>query len=97
MKKSWSAAFIALVALSIFSVTTFAGSKDEKEELGPPAGPFEGVFTGQIAGAYGSEATLTLDLIDRNQLVMGTATIGSGLQINAGRICGSATLPATSL
>ncbi|MCL4261985.1 MAG: hypothetical protein KJ069_02160 [Anaerolineae bacterium] len=79
---------ITFAALVLLSVTAFAAPPK------PAAGPFEGVFTGTVTGDLGSQTTLTLDLTDRANLVAGEATLGTGLKVNAGQVCGTAVVPA---
>ncbi len=91
MKKLVAGIFIALMTLSIAGVTAFAAPSSDN------AGPFEGVFSGIVYGDNGSQTTLTLDLTDQDNLVTGTASLGRGLIINAGGLCGSGVLPASSM
>ena len=88
MKKLTTGLLIAFAALVLLSVTAFAAPPK------PAAGPFEGVFTGTVKGDLGSQTTLTLDLTDRANLVEGEATLGTGLKVNAGQVCGTAVIPA---
>ncbi len=89
MKKLTTGILVALVALVLMSVTAFAAPASK-----PTAGPFEGVFTGTVKGDLGSQTTLTLDLTDRANIVSGEATLGTGLKVNAGQVCGTAVIPA---
>ncbi len=58
--------------------------------------PFTGTFEGTVYGDFGSSAPLTLELTQRGNVVEGTAVIGEGLEVNAGGVCGTAVVPATS-
>lgn len=93
MKKVISALMMTFVALTVLTVTAFAAAPAKKVA----AGPFEGVFYGQLVASNGSKANLTLDLTDRNHAVNGTAAIGRGLMVNAGNVCGSAAIPAGAI
>lgn len=93
MKKTLVGTFSALALLLLLSVTAFAAPGSR----GPAAGPFEGIFTGTVTGDSGSRAEITLDLTDRDNVVTGTAELGSGLVVDAGRVCGRAALPASTL
>lgn len=87
MKKLTTGLLITLVALVLLSVTAFAVPPK------PATGPFEGTFTGTVKGDLGSQTTLTLDLTDRANIVSGEATLGTGLKVNAGKVCGTAVVP----
>lgn len=91
MKKLTTGLLIAFAALVLLSVTAFAAPPK------PAAGPFEGVFTGTVKGDLGSQTTLTLDLTDRANIVSGEATLGTGLKVNAGQVCGTAVIPAGAI
>lgn len=91
MKKLTTGLLIAAAALVLLSVTAFAAPPK------PAAGPFEGVFTGTVTGDLGSKTTLTLDLTDRANIVSGEATLGTGLKVNAGKVCGTAVVPAGAI
>jgi len=93
MKKLISATILALVVISLFSISAFAATKSPPTNIGP----YEGEFVGQLSGSKGSTAWLALDLTDRNHEVAGTATIGRGLMVNAGNVCGQAAIPAGAI
>lgn len=95
MKKYVTGIIIAVMAILVLTVPAFAESKNSHDDN--DAGPFKGVFRGRVAGDYGSKAFLTLNLTDRDYNVEGTASLGSGLKVNAGGFCGSASLPARSM
>ncbi len=60
-------------------------------------GPFTGTFAGTVTGENDSSATLQLELVQRGRQIEGTATIGEGLVVEAGGLCGSFPIPATTL
>jgi hypothetical protein len=91
MKKLWIGLWMALTVLALLSVTAFAAPAKGA------AGPFEGVFTGTVKGDNGSKTTLTLDMADRQNVVSGEATLGKGLVVNAGGVCGKIAIPASSM
>lgn len=59
--------------------------------------PFTGTFAGTIQGHNDSSASLQLDLVQSGRQIQGTATLGEGLVVNAGGVCGSFPIPATTL
>jgi len=89
MKKIMIGILITLVALSALSVSALAGAPPSARGV---KGPYEGTFRGYISGEKGSRASLTLVLTHRDGIVNGTATIGDGLYVSAGR-CGGGNLP----
>lgn len=56
-----------------------------------------GTYEGTISGDGDSTALLRLELVQQGTAVVGTATIGEGLQINAGGFCGTFPVPALRL
>jgi hypothetical protein len=93
MKKLFAALFMALTTVTLLSVTTFAAS----DTTATDDGPFTGTFTGSVTGDDDTEATLTLDLTDEDNIGAGTASLGGGLLVDAGGMCGSMVLPASSM
>lgn len=69
------------------------------EEAPPDATPsaFSGTFAGTIEGHNGSSAPLELQLEQRGRQIAGTASIGEGLVVSAGGVCGTFAIPATTL
>ena len=63
----------------------------------PTPGPFTGTFAGTIEGYNDSSASLQLELVQRGRQIEGAATLGEGLVVNAGGVCGSFPIPATTL
>lgn len=59
--------------------------------------PFTGTFAGTIQGHNDTSAQLQLDLVQSGRQIQGTATLGEGLVVNAGGVCGSFPIPATTL
>lgn len=45
--------------------------------VGAAVGPFEGIWSGTVNGENRTNATLTLDVVDRDGIVRGTANIGA--------------------
>ena len=88
MKKLFIGVLIALITLSAVSVPALAGSST----TGNTTGPYEGVFRGYIYGDKGSRALLTLNLSHEDGVISGTASLGEGLYVSAGR-CGGGRLP----
>jgi hypothetical protein len=64
---------------------------------GQEGGPFTGTFAGTVEGHNDSSATLQLDLTQSGEQVQGTATLGDGLVINAGGLCGTFPIPGMRL
>lgn len=62
-----------------------------------PSDPFTGTFAGTIQGHNDTSAALELDLVQSGRQIQGTATLGEGLVVNAGGVCGSFAIPATTL
>jgi hypothetical protein len=94
-RKLMAGLVMAGLALFLVSVTAFAAPPQLPKV--PVAGPFQGEFTGQVTADRGSKATITLDLTDQNNLVAGTVTLGKGLVVNAGGVCGTAVVPAGTI
>lgn len=89
MKRNLLALIITLtMAFAVAGVAGAAGSKATSR--------FDGAYSGTVAGHRGSEASLTLDLAQSGRTVSGVATLGSGLKVNAGGLCGVVTVPATT-
>lgn len=65
------------------------------EGAGP--GPFTGTFVGDILGDNDSSASLELVLEQEGRQIEGTATLGEGLVVSAGGVCGSFPIPAVTL
>lgn len=63
----------------------------------PTPGAFSGTFAGTIVGHNDSSAPLELQLEQRGRQIAGTATIGEGLVVSAGGVCGAFAIPATTL
>ncbi len=61
------------------------------------ANPLTGTYEGTVYGDGGTSALLRLELVQQGTVVAGTATIGEGLQIDAGGFCGRFPVPATRL
>lgn len=59
--------------------------------------PFTGTFAGTIFGDEESSAALQLDLTQNGTQIRGTATVGEGLIVRAGGLCGSFDVPAMTL
>lgn len=59
--------------------------------------PFTGTFVGTIYGDAESSAPLQLDLVQNGRQVEGTATVGEGLRVNAGGVCGTFAVPPMTL
>lgn len=68
---------------------------DAPEEGRP--GPFTGRFVGDILGDNDSSASLELVLVQEGRQIEGTATLGEGLIVSAGGVCGSFPIPAVML
>lgn len=74
-----------------------AESGNETDPGGQESGPFAGTFAGTAQGHSGSSAMLQLELTQSGEQVQGTATLGDGLVINAGGLCGSFPIPGMRL
>jgi hypothetical protein len=61
----------------------------------PVAGAFAGDFAGVAYGDNDTTATIALALTHHNDEVAGTVTIGDGLRVAAGGLCGTIPVPAT--
>jgi hypothetical protein len=61
----------------------------------PAVGVFEGEFAGDAYGSNDTTAPIALVLTHRNDEVAGTVTIGNGLRVAAGGLCGTIPVPAT--
>lgn len=70
-------------------------TSEAPEEAGP--GPFTGTFVGDILGDNDSSASLELVLVQNGRDIEGTATLGEGLVVSAGGVCGSFPIPAVTL
>jgi hypothetical protein len=92
MKKVTIALLLSVTAVITLITTTFAATQPA-----PATGPFTGTFTGTVNGDRGSKTTLTLDLTDQDHTIAGTTSLGGGLVINAGGLCGTAVLPTSTL
>lgn len=90
MKKLSIGLLVTLVLFSIVSSPALAGTQAALRDRGP----YEGTFSGYVYGDKGSRAELTLDLTHRGDLVTGTAELGEGLYVSAGRCGGSMLAPA---
>lgn len=88
MKKTIMVLLITLIAITTISLPAQASVARVVKD----SGPYEGTFLGYVYGDRGSRAELTLDLTHDGTIVMGSATIGEGLYISAGR-CGGGMLP----
>ncbi len=93
MKKLLISLIIASSTITLFSAAALAASQPANEAVGP----FTGQFSGTVYGDENSETTLTLDLTDEDTIVSGTASLDGGLLVNAGGMCGSVVLPASSM
>ena len=93
MKKLLTSAFITLTTIALFSSVALAASEPANEETKP----FTGTFTGFVIGDNDTETTLTLELTDEDNEITGTASLGGGLLVDAGGLCGSSVLPAASM
>lgn len=60
-------------------------------------GPFTGTFQGTMVGDNDSSAPLELQLVQRGRNIEGAATLGEGLIVRAGGVCGSFPIPAITL
>ena len=92
MKRIVIAAAFALVLLTTLSASVFAAPKKLATKI---VDPFEGTFSGVIYGDKGSQAPLTLKMVQDGDEVYGTLFLGSGLYINGGR-CGGGYIPASN-
>lgn len=81
---------IAFLAFGAAAPTFAAGTA-----VTPPPS-FTGTYEGTVYGDYDSSAHLTLELTQNGRSITGTATIGAGLELNAGGFCGTAVLPPTT-
>lgn len=54
----------------------------------PAPGPFEGTFFGTVFGDKGSHARIALVLRHRGSSIPGAVTLGTGLKVDAGSLCG---------
>ncbi len=61
------------------------------------SGPFTGTFVGDILGDNDSSASLELVLVQDGRDIEGTATLGEGLVVSAGGVCGTFPIPAVTL
>lgn len=76
------------------------GGPDAVDPAAPQPGgtnALTGTYEGTVYGDGGSSALLRLELVQQGTTIAGTATIGEGLQIDAGGFCGSFAVPATRL
>ena len=87
MKKLSVSVFLAVIAMLVGSLTSKAAG------IPSATGPYQGQFTGFVSGDRGSEAPITLDLIQRGEDISGTVSIGEGLFIDGGW-CGAVAVPA---
>jgi hypothetical protein len=89
-----------LQATTPSATATSTGETGATQEA-PPAestpGAFSGTFTGTIEGYNDSSAPLDLQLEQRGRQIAGTASIGEGLVVSAGGVCGTFAIPATTL
>lgn len=85
--------------LAMFGGGTATGQPDQAEPAQKSSGRnvLTGTYEGTVQGDGGSTAILRLELVQQGTAVVGTATIGEGLQINAGGFCGRFPVPATRL
>lgn len=88
--------FASLGAIVLISGMT-AGTAHALNSLEPtPAvtvGPYEGVFTGVLAGDNNSFTPISLKMTHQDGLVNGILYLGEGFYVDAG-LCGGAALPA---
>jgi hypothetical protein len=73
------------------------GATQEAPPTDATPGAFSGAFAGTIEGHNDSSAPLELQLEQRGRQIAGTATIGEGLVVSAGGVCGTFAIPATTL
>ena len=92
MKRIIIAVAFALVLFTTVSASVLAAPKKlatKNVDL------FDGTFSGVIYGDKGSQAPLTLKMVQDGDEVYGTLLLGRGLYINGGR-CGGGYIPASS-
>jgi hypothetical protein len=87
MKKLSASVILAVIAILVGSLTAQAAG------ISTTYGPYQGIFSGGVSGDRGSEAPITLDLIQRGEDISGTVSIGEGLYIDGG-VCGAVAVPA---
>jgi len=87
MKKLSASVIMAVIAILVGSLTAQAAG------IATAYGPYKGQFSGIVSGDRGSEAPITLDLIQRGEDISGTVSIGEGLFIDGG-LCGAVAVPA---
>lgn len=95
MKKLVFGSLAALViVLSLTAGTVFATeSATSPSDTGSTiAGPFEGIFYGEIHGDNNSRAPIALQMTHRDGVVNGRLYLGEGLFVDAGR-CGRTQIP----
>lgn len=93
LKKLLASVFITLTTIALFSSAALAAPNTANEETAP----FTGTFTGTVIGDNDTETTLTLDLTDQDNTITGITSLGKGLLVDAGGLCGSTILPAASI
>ncbi len=91
MKKKFLGAMSIIILLAAASTSVFAAPKAAHYGNSEP---FEATFSGIIHGDKGSQAPLTLALIQEDDQISGTVFLDRGLYISAGR-CGGGYIPAT--
>lgn len=100
MKKWLSGIILAvgLISMGIVAPTYAAGKTTAVSTSSRQAvsTPFTGTFSGTAYGDFNSSAPITLELTQVGNRVTGTAVIEDGLKINAGGMCGSFDVPASS-
>ncbi len=92
MKRIIIAVAFTLVLITTVSTSVFATPKKLATKK---VDRFDGTFSGVIYGDKGSQAPLTLEMVQDGDEVYGTLLLGRGLYINGGR-CGGGYIPATS-
>lgn len=69
----------------------------EEEPGAETPGPFTGTFEGVMVGDNDSSAPLELQLVQNGRNIEGAATLGEGLVLRAGGVCGTFPIPAMTI
>jgi hypothetical protein len=94
-KKARSAIMGTVAALMIASAVVSAAQAAPATGRRRDPSPLEGTFSGIVYGDSKSRAPITLSLEEDGDEVTGTAHLGKGLVVDAGR-CGKAYIPAVT-
>lgn len=87
--------FLSLVLLALMTFFITSAQAAPARPANTSGGLFTGIFEGTLSGDEGSEAPVTLELVQTGRVVTGELTVGRGLIIDGGN-CGQVAVPTTT-